>query len=355
VRAAEDEAEFEKLNAPLLRHFASLVDELGGCLPELLASAEIPPDAFLDDSANLTYRQTIRLLETAARRLGCADLGMQLALRQRGGSIFGPLGEVMRNSRTFGDALTFACEHSNAHSRAARVWLRPVPGEDLIFAAHELLLGNIANRAQAMEQILLIGHLEAMEMTGGYARARRIHFRHEPVSPRDTYRRRFGCEIRFGEPVDGVVFSPEDLASPILMHSSHVHRDMVAYVESNFPAQRPPVHAEVRGLVIRRLALGDCSSSEVARAMNLHHRTLRRRLREEGSSFQNVKDEIRRDLTLYYLERTKLDFTSISEKLGFAEQSIFSRSCRKWFGTSPSNLRQALLRRTGAAPGNSCQ
>lgn len=341
----EEEAEFEKLNAPLLRHFASLVDELDGNLPELLASAEIPQDAFADDAGNLTYRQMIRLLETAARTLGCPDLGMRLALRQRGGSIFGPLGEVMRNSRTFGEALTFAGEHSDAHSRAARVWLRPVPGEDLVFAAHELLLGNAASRTQAIEQILLIGHLEAMEMTGGYARARRIHFRHEPVSPREIYRRCFGCEVRFGEPVDGVVFSPQDLASPILAHSSQVHRDMAAYVERNFPRRRPPVHAEVRGLIMRRLALGDCSSSEVARAMNLHHRTLRRRLRAEGSGFQDVKDEVRRDLTLYYLERTPLDFMSISEKLGFAEQSIFSRSCRKWFGTSPSRLREALTRK----------
>lgn len=340
--SAADEAEFERLNAPLLRHFASLVGELGGNLTELLAAAEIPPDGFADDAGNLTYRQMIRLLETAARTLGCPDLGMRLALRQRGGSIIGPLGEAMRNSRTFGDALEFACEHSNAHSRAARVWLRPVPGEDLVFAAHELLLGNAASRAQAIEQILLIGHLEAMEMTGGYARARRIHFRHEPVSPRDVYRGRFGCEVRFGEPVDGVAFSPGDLASPILTHSSRVHRDMAAYVERNFPRQRPPVHAEVRGLIMRRLAVGDCSSGEVARAMNLHHRTLRRHLRQEGSSFQDVKDEVRRDLALYYLERTALDFTSISEKLGFAEQSIFSRSCRKWFGTSPSKLREAL-------------
>lgn len=338
---AVDEREFERLNAPLLRHFAALVSELGGVLPDLLTTAGIAEADFSDVHGNLTYRQLIQLLEAAARTLKCPDLGMQLASRQRGGSIFGPLGHVMRNSNTFGDAIRFASEHSNAHSRAARVWLRPLPEENLIFAGHELLLGNIANRAQAIEQVLLIGHLEAMEMTGGYARARRVHVRHEPVSTPGTYRRYFGCEVRFGEPADGVVFSSEDLASPILRQSGHIHRDMTAYIERNFPRSRLPFHAEVRGMIMRRLALGDCSSGEVARAMSLHNRTLRRRLRQEGSSFQDVKDEVRRDLTLYYLERTALDFRSISEKLGFAEQSIFSRSCRRWFGQPPGKLRQA--------------
>lgn len=344
VSAIVEDGEFERLHAPLLRHFAALVGELGGDLAALLGAAGLSEDAFADGAGIVTYRQAIHLLEAASQKLACPDFGMRLALRQRGGSIVGPLGTVMRNSRTFGDALAFACENSNAHSRAARVWLRAIPAEGRVFAGHEMLLGNIANRAQAMEQILLMGHLEAMGMTGGYARARRIHFRHEPVSGKATYRRYFGCEVRFGEPADGVVFSLEDLASPILRQSSQVHRDTVAHVERTFPRRRPPVHAEVRGLILRRLSLGDCSSGEVARAMNVHHRTLRRRLRQEGISFQDVKDEVRRDLTLYYLECTTLEFRSISEKLGFAEQSIFSRSCRRWFGTSPGKLRAELAR-----------
>lgn len=341
-----DGGDFERVNARLLRHFAELVAEQGGNLGELLEAAGIPEQQFADGFGSVQYPQAIRLLEIAAARLDCPDLGMRLASRQRGGSVFGPLGQVMRNSRTFGDALAFACGNSNAHSRSARVWQRELPdgGADGggVFAGHELLLGNLPHRAQAMEQILLIGHLEAMEMTGGYARARRVHFRHERISPREVYRRHFGCEVRFGEPVDGMVFSRHDLASPILSQSSGIHGDMVAYIGRNFPHRRPPVHAEVRGLIMRRLELGDCSSGEVARAMNLHHRTLRRHLRQEGTSFQDVKDEVRRDLTLYYLERTAMDFRGISEKLGFAEQSIFSRSCRRWFGQSPSGLRASL-------------
>lgn len=340
MSSALHDGEFEKLNAPLLTHFSALVGELGGDVAQLLALAGVSAASFAGGSGNLTYRQAIVLLEAAALALECPDFGMRLATRQRGGSIFGPLGIVMRSSRCFGDALRFACEHSNAHSRAARVWLRQISDDGAVFAGHELLLGNIASRAQAIEQILLIGHLEVMDMTGGYARARRVHFRHEPLAPSLLYRRYFGCEVRFGEPADGMVFSADDLACPILSQSNAVYEDMVAYVERNFPSERLSFRAEVRGLVMRRLGLGSASSGEVARAMNLHVRTLRRRLNQEGSGFQEVKDEVRRDLMLYYLNQTTLDFCSISEKLGFAEQSIFSRRCRSWFGKSPRELRR---------------
>jgi AraC-like DNA-binding protein len=355
VSSVSQDGEFEKLNAPLLSHFSGLVNERGGDVPALLAIAGIPHASFTDGSGNLTYRQAIVLLEATAHALQWPDFGMRLATRQRGGSTFGPLGFVMRTSPRFGDALRFACEHSNAHSRAARVWLRQFPDagsdEGTVFAGHELLLGNIPNRAQAIEQVLLLGHLEAMEMTGGYARARRVHFRHEPLSPGHVYRRYFGCEVRFGEPADGLLFSLDDLSCPILRHSSASHEDMVASVERNFPFEGLPFHAEVRGLVMRRIGLGSSSSGEVARALNLHVRTLRRRLSQEGSSFQAVKDEVRRDLMLYYLNQTRLDFRSISEKLGFAEQSIFSRRCRRWFGKSPRELRQEDLGEVRQQPG----
>ncbi|MFD2136446.1 helix-turn-helix domain-containing protein [Novosphingobium resinovorum] len=85
----------------------------------------------------------------------------------------------------------------------------------------------------------------------------------------------------------------------------------------------------------------DCASGDGAHALNIHHRTLRRRLKDEGTTFQDVKDDLHRDLSLYYLRKTRLDFRGISEKLAFAEKAVFSRSCRRWSGQSPSQLRAA--------------
>jgi AraC-like DNA-binding protein len=342
--AGGTETDFDLVHARLLRFLPELASDLGGDLSHLLAQARIAADALDRDEPGITYRQAIHLLENAATAFACPDLGMRLAVRQSGGGMFGPLGEAMRNSKTFGDALDYVSHHSYAHSLAARVWLRPLPDEGLVFSGHDILLDNIASRAQAMEQILLLGHLEAVNLTGGHARVRRVHFRHQPVSPLRVYRRYFGCEVRFGEPADGVVFSKDDLACPIAAPDSHAFDEVVSYIERHFTRHRPPLHAEARGVIMRRLASGGCSNTQVARELNLHLRTLHRRLAAEGTSFQQVKHEVRRDVMLYYIRQTELDLAAISERLGFAEQSVLTRMCNRWFGMPPTELREQARR-----------
>jgi hypothetical protein len=206
---------FERVHARFLRLFPDLVAELGGESGPLMARAGIDSESLFAGKTEATYRQMVRLLELAATECNCPDFGMRLAKRQGGGGMFGPLGLVMKNSKTFGDALHYVSEHTYAHSLAARIWLLRSAGDKTLFAGHDILLDRMPNKSQAMEQILLAGHLAAMDITGGRARVRRVHFRHQPVSSLRVYRRYFGCEIRFGQNEDGVVFSERDLASPI--------------------------------------------------------------------------------------------------------------------------------------------
>lgn len=338
-------ARFDVVHARMLRFFPELVEELGGNPRLLTRDVGIDLDDIAAGDVRATYRQVIALFELAAERLHCPDFGMRLARMQGGGAMFGPLGQVMKNSRTFGEALEYVSGHAYAHSLAARIWLWRSPSGRRMFVGHDILLDRIASRAQLMEQMLLVGHLAALDMTGGLARARRIHFRHQPLSPLKAYRRYFGCEVRFGQSEDGIVFFARDLACPIRDPDARAYDAATAFIDATFTRHRPPLHAQVRGVIMLRLGSGPCTNDLVAARLNLHPRTLHRRLGEEGTSFQKIKDEFRQDLLLYYLQQTNLDLTRISEKLGFAEQSVFTRSCNRWFGLSPT-----LLRGRGRAP-----
>ena len=324
---------FDTVHAQMLRFFPELVEELGGDPDALLLQAGIETPE--------TYRQAIHLLELAAAELGCPDFGLRLAQKQGGGAMFGPLGLAMRNSRTFGEALTYVSQHTYAHSLAARIRLIRLP-DGGAFSAHDILLEGVPVKTQLIEQIILIGHLAALEITGGHARVRRVHFRHQPVSPMKTYRRHFGCEVCFGKNEDGVLFSAADLACPVIDPDKQAFERVTAFIDSAFPRHLPPLHAQVRGVVMQFLAAGPCSNDSVAAELHFHPRTLHRRLRAEGTSFQKIKDEVRRDVLLYYLQQTRLDFTRISERLGFAEQSVMTRSCNRWFAASPTSLRQRM-------------
>lgn len=81
--------------------------------------------------------------------------------------------------------------------------------------------------------------------------------------------------------------------------------------------------------------------AEVAAALHMSVRTLSRRLAAEGTRFQAVKDECRRDVAVQVLTRSDQPLAGIAERLGFEDQACFSRAFRAWTGDTPAAYRRA--------------
>jgi AraC-like DNA-binding protein len=345
---AEVEAEFELVHADTLRFFPELVAELGGDADALLREAGVERASL---SAALRYRAVADLLELAATKLEAPDVGLRLALLQGGARAFGPMGVVMANSKTFGEALEYVASHVHAYTLAARVRLQRERETQRVAVPIEILLDRLPHKQQAMEQALLLGHLNAVESTGGVARVREVRFRHRPLSPLRVYRQHFGCEVRFDQEMDALVFAELDLHAPIVDPDVQLYEMATCFIDAKFTRVAPPMHARVRGLILQYLGGEECTNERVAAELALHPRTLHRRLKEEGTSFEAIKDEVRRDVALRYLQHGDLPLTRIAEKLGYAETSVLSRSCFRWFAASPRQLRaQARLAATSGHP-----
>ena len=341
---AETVAGFEVVHADVLRFFPELVADLGGDPEKLLQQVGL--DASSLSAGKSTYRLFVGLLEHAAAELGRPDFGMCLAMRQGGSSVSGPMGTVMKNSNTLGEALDYVQKHSRAHSLAARIRLEPRLESHSVFVGHDILLDRLPNKQQAIEQVLLLGHLNALEITGGKARVRQVLFRHQPLSPLSTYRRYFGCDVRFDQQKDGIVFLQSDLLCPIVARDARLYETTTSFIDSNFTCLQPPMHAQVRGVILEVLGSESCSNEQVASELHVHPRTLHRRLKDEGTSFQEIKDAFRRDVALYYLQQTKLDLTQVAQKVGYAEHSVLTRSCLRWFSASPRQVRSRRSKTT---------
>ncbi len=83
------------------------------------------------------------------------------------------------------------------------------------------------------------------------------------------------------------------------------------------------------------------SADTVANQLNLSVATLRRKLTEEGTSFQQIKDQARENAAIHYLN-SSLSLTEISLLLGFSELSAFHRSFKRWTGMTATQFRRAL-------------
>jgi AraC-like DNA-binding protein len=83
----------------------------------------------------------------------------------------------------------------------------------------------------------------------------------------------------------------------------------------------------------------------VAHALNVSLRTLHRRLLEEGTSLQKVKDEVRRDLATERLVRTSRSIKQIAREVGFQNEKSFMRAFKHWTGESPVEYRRRAVHR----------
>jgi AraC-like DNA-binding protein len=81
---------------------------------------------------------------------------------------------------------------------------------------------------------------------------------------------------------------------------------------------------------------------QLADEMNMAPATMRRRLQEEGESYQSIKDQLRRDLAISYLSHSSRSVAEIASELGFSERSAFHRAFRKWTGAAPGEFRRTL-------------
>jgi len=72
----------------------------------------------------------------------------------------------------------------------------------------------------------------------------------------------------------------------------------------------------------------------------MSERTLQRRLKDEGTTFAVLVDEVRTDLARMYLADDRLAVYEVAFLLGFSEPSAFNRAFKRWLGTSPREYRQ---------------
>jgi len=162
----------------------------------------------------------------------------------------------------------------------------------------------------------------------------------EPVNSKDF--RQFlstECEFRYG--CTGLVVPLKALNSPLIQNEANLKEFLI---NSPLDLVSKPIDLESYSGKVRRLIGRDFSVSapgleEVAENLHMTPQTLRRRLKDEGTNFQEIKDNLRRDLAIHYLNTSSQSVQEIAEILGFSETSNFHRAFKKWTGATPRKYR----------------
>lgn len=333
----------EIVRADTLRGFRELADELGGDGEALIREAGIDPAALHDPDSYIPYRRFIAALESAAKTLGRPDFGMQLA-RRTGTEMLGPLSVAMHNADTPREALGLAQRYLHFHNPSLHLAISRFDGDNDLICL-EVRMRRSLRHPQSFERGVLIIHRFLKTVCGPSYKPKTVHFTHAALSPLNVYRDAFGVTPAFGAAENGVVTARAVLDKPQLSRNTQLRRIAEHYLES----VAPPVPANdaiapaARAIVLRLMrANGACTQDDLASALGLHERTLQRRLKAEDTSFEMLRDDVRRELAQSYLSQKNVPLAHVAELLGYAEASAFTRASRRWFGKTPREVRRRM-------------
>ncbi|MGW4159770.1 AraC family transcriptional regulator ligand-binding domain-containing protein [Streptomyces sp. NPDC004788] len=169
---------------------------------------------------------------------------------------------------------------------------------------------------------------------------RRVEFGYPEPRHAPEYALLFRAPCVFGAPRTAVVFDRADLDAPVCRDAAAL-RALLRRVTTDLLVCRDDrgsrtVTTRVRHLILAALPAGPVPPpEEIAHRLAVSPQTLRRRLAAEGTSYQRLRDQVRRDHALAALTRDALSIEDLSQRLGFSEPSAFHRAFRRWTGSTP--------------------
>jgi AraC-like DNA-binding protein len=172
----------------------------------------------------------------------------------------------------------------------------------------------------------------------------RAHFSYPEPPHGAEYRLMYCTDLSFGMPATCIVFEADYLDLPVVQDERTVKEFLRTAPENILVKYKngSSLGARIRRRLRQLLPAEVPDFDALAAELNMTTATLRRRLHEEGTSYQGIKDQLRRDLAISYLSHSGRSVMDIALELGFSERSAFHRAFRKWTGASPGEFRRGL-------------
>ncbi|MGH8437425.1 MAG: AraC family transcriptional regulator [Pseudomonas sp.] len=298
--------------------------------------------AALDDpDARFPQDGMTRLWQRAVQLSGNPAIGLNMAKVVRPAS-FHVVGYALMSSRTLKEGFARLVRYQRIIAEGADLSFRHLPeGYALVLAIHG---DRLAPARQSAEASLAYTLAFCRWITGKQIRPLEIRFQGEPPADLEPYQQVFQASLKFNAEHYAVLFERADLEAPLPSANAalaQLHDRFAGEYLARFSESR--VTHQARQVLCRLLPQGEPKRDTVAQALHLSQRTLQRRLQEEGTSFQQLLDDTRRELAVQYLAQPNLTLLETAYLLGFADPSNFFRAFRRWFDATPGEYRTQHL------------
>lgn len=275
--------------------------------------------------------------DAAAKVTGDPHIGLSIAALVRPEN-FDLLGYVARHSETLGNALDRVIQYGA---------LAGAPGIlqiDLDGATATMTFGSASDGPPHRQGVEFLFHaLQQMaeRLCGEPSEMGRADFRHPQPESLDRLREAFGTDLHFDQPHNRLIFSADYLKMPVRGHDPQLRKILERQAKDLLDQfdESSSIVRTVTELVTKELATGNPNSDHIASLLGVSVRTMSRHLKDAGTSYQALLDNVRFQLASRYLSRTRVDIGEVAFLLGFADTSSFNRAFKRWSGDTPSAYR----------------
>jgi AraC-like DNA-binding protein len=325
-----------------LRLLCQTLRNLGTDPEPLLRAAGLGSSRQLAGSNDLLpHRSVDRFIRECLRATRRPWLGLELGLAMQLAA-HGPLGYAVAASRDLRQALTMVARFAPIRNAALRLRLRAEPRGAAFELVERIDLGDVREFMACVVLATVARVIEAV--LGRVPDSIAVDLPFAEPDWRDRIQRQLNGPLRFGAPRLALHVDADLLATPCLTADASAFDR--ARRECEVALASVAASASFARRVRERLLGAEDEAYPTLAAMAgefaLSQRTLIRRLHDDGTRYQSLLDEVRQQRALWQLQHTRDSVEAIAARLGYEDTSNFSRTFRRWFGVTPSEVRAGV-------------
>lgn len=278
------------------------------------------------------------LLDHAAIKLKMPHFGLMLA-RTRKVFQIGLLWPLISHSPSIKQALLAATQHLHLHNRGV-LWHLDVRDDGAFLSRADRISSDVPTFQWAVYSTASM-YAGLRALCGKQWHPSSVLFIHPTPKEPVIYDQFFGVSVKFNQEFNMIRFPASDLSENLAERSRFLYDQLsrqIQALEEKYQLEEE-FSSKISLLIEQRMHSLDCTQPDIARLLSIHPKSLQRELKRRGTTFRNLKAELRLDMAERYLRDSDIPLTTVADILGFSELSSFSHAFHGRHGMSPADWR----------------
>ena len=330
--------------APKIAHIVDALSAEGVAPLDALRGTDLTIDQLRSPSILVSVNQVVECYRNAIRLARDPHFAFQTGMKTHV-SLYGMYGFAILSSMNFRETMHFAMRYHQlatplvklrfSEESGVAVWtIDPIPHPSVEARLYRFIVELQFGVHAALQR----------DVMGPSFHPSGLHVTYDAAQRAREYEKAFGCPVAFRQPANRFVFDSAWLDGAPRLGNEIAYSTVLALCDDLHDRlrNRLGLAGKVRGYLLANLGR-HATLEHVAARLDVPNRTLRRKLRDEQTSFREIHDQLRSEVAIKYLRDTKMTIDDIALALGFSETANFRHAFRRWNQASPIEYRRRLL------------